>query len=121
MSASLLVLVIDDLGKVHDVLEAWERVGVPGVTMLDSIGSKRLNDAMRDDLPPLISLRAMLEGTEMPNRVLFSLVNDDAVLERATAAAEHIIGDFCNNHTGIMFVLPISRSWGVLKARPHTH
>ena len=119
MSTSLLVLVMDDLDKVHDVLEAWESVGMPGVTMFDSIGSKRLAGMGRDDLPLLVSLRAMLEGEEMPNRVIFSVVDDEIILEKAIMEAERIVGDFRNKHTGIMFVLPVARAWGILKAHPH--
>ena len=120
MSTSLLVLVMDDVEKVHDVLQVWEQVGMPGVTMLDSIGSKRLVDMGRDDLPLLVSLRAMLEGQEMPNRVIFSVVDDEVVLEKAIVETERIVGDFHKNHTGIMFVMPVARAWGILKVRPHS-
>ncbi len=75
MSLNLLVLVNDDLEKCHDVLEAWERAGVPGVTMIDTAGSQRLEG--RDDLPLMVSLRALISGEEAQNRTLFSLIDDD--------------------------------------------
>ncbi len=117
MSLNLLVLVIDDFEHCASVLEAWERAGVPGVTVIDSAGSRRMHG--RDDLPLMVSLRAMLSGEESPNRTLFSVIDDDAVLDKAVEAARRIIGDFQQRHTGILFVMPVARAWGVLKVRPH--
>jgi nitrogen regulatory protein P-II 1 len=119
MAVNLLVLVIDDLELEPDVLEAWEDAGVPGVTVLDSQGSRREDDESgRDDLPLIISLRSVLSSEETNNRMLFSVIDDEAVLEKAIQAAEHIIGDFRDRHTGIMFVVPVSRAWGILKVQP---
>ena len=118
MTTNLLVLVIDDPEKEPEILDAWEQAGVPGVTVLDTNGSRRISSG-RDDLPLLVSLRTVLEGEESNNRTLFSVIDDDAVLERAIQSAQAIIGDFHARHSGVMFVMPISRAWGILKVRPH--
>ena len=120
MATNLLVLVIDDLEVEPDILQAWEEAGVPGVTVLDSQGSRREDEGDRDDLPLIVSLRTVLSAEESNNRTLFSVIDDDAVLERAIQAAQRIIGDFRRRHTGIMFVVPVSRAWGILKVRPRT-
>ena len=117
MSLNLLVLVTDNVDKCRAILEAWERAGVPGVTLIDTVGSQRILN--RDDLPLMVSLRTMLAGNEAPNRTLFSLIEDEAVLELAIRAAQEIVGDFVAPHAGIMFVVPVSRAWGVLKVHPH--
>ncbi len=118
-NTSILVLVLDNTDLEMDILQAWEEAGVPGVTVLDSQGSKRSDDAGRDDLPLFVSLRSVLSGEESQNRTLFSVIDDDAVLEKAIQAAQSIVGDFQNPHTGILFVMPISRAWGIVKAKPH--
>jgi nitrogen regulatory protein PII len=109
---------MDDLEKEPDILAAWEQAGVPGVTVLDSQGSRR-EEGGRDDLPLIVSLRTVLSSEESHNRTLFSVIDDEAVLERAITAAQEIIGDFTHRHTGILFVVPVSRAWGILKVRPH--
>ena len=118
-NTSILVLVLDNTDLEMDILQAWEEAGVPGVTVLDSQGSKRSDDAGRDDLPLFVSLRSVLSGEESQNRTLFSVIDDDAVLEKAIQAAQSIVGDFQNPHTGILFAMPISRAWGIVKAKPH--
>jgi hypothetical protein len=116
--ASLLVLVLDELEKFPAVVAAWQEAGVPGVTVFDSVGSRRLQEyAKRDDVPLMPSLRSLFAGEEDHNRTLFAVIEDDAVLERAIVAAQNIVGDFMQAHTGILFVLPVSRTWGVPKAK----
>ncbi len=117
MATNLLVLVIDDTHKELDILEAWEKAGVPGVTILDSQGSRREGNE-HDDLPLFVSLRAVLSSEESRNRTFFSVIDDDATLERAILVAQQIVGDFRDRHTGILFVVPVTRAWGILRVMP---
>jgi nitrogen regulatory protein P-II 1 len=91
--AQLLVFVLDNLEQCPDVLAAWEEAGVTGVTILESTGMVRVRQALQDDFPLMPSLRDLLVGREAHHRTLFSIVQDDAVLERAIAATHHVIGD----------------------------
>lgn len=116
--ANLLVLVLDDLEKFPAILEAWKQAEVPGITVFDSVGSRVLRERVsRDDVPFIPSLRSLFAGEEDHNRTLFTVLEDDATLERAIAAAQSVVGDFMQPHTGILFVMPVSRTWGVPKAR----
>lgn len=115
--ANMLVLVLDDPDKFSAIIEAWETIGIPGVTMLDSVGSRQLRkNARRDDLPLIPSVRTVVAGTEEHNRTLFTVLEDDAMLERAIEAAHEIVGDFMEPQTGILFVVPVARTWGVPKS-----
>lgn len=110
---SLLVLVLDDPNKLTEVLAAWEEAGVPGVTVLESTGFARLRQRLRqDDLPLLPSLRTLFQAEEVQHNTLFSIVDDEAVIERTIAATQRIVGDLSQPNTGILFVLPVSRVVG---------
>ena len=118
--AHLLVLVLHDPDKCLVLAQAWERIGVTGVTLLDSIGSRQLrNQAHRDDLPLVPSMRALFANAEEHNRTLFTVIQEDALLDSAIREAEKIVGDFMEPHTGILFALPVSRTLGVPAAKPH--
>ena len=123
--AYLLVIVLDNLEQCSDILDAWEEAGTPGVTILESTGLARLRSAMRDDLPLLPSMRDLLASRELHHRTLFTVIEDEATLERVIAATERIIGDFSRHHTGLLFVVPVSRVLGlekqdVIENRPKT-
>ncbi len=115
--AQLLVLVIDQEEQAWDILSAWERVGVPGVTLIDSTGSQHSHDLTRDDLPFVVSLRAVLEQREKRTQLLFSVIEDDNICEQAVRAVLQLLPDFEQGHRGIMFTQPIARVWGYLSAK----
>jgi hypothetical protein len=93
----------------HDIIRVWEEAGVPGATILDSMGMRHLQKRQthRDDLPLMPSLRALLEQEEFNHRTVFSLVPDEFEL----------VGDFDAPHTGLLFVVPVLTVRG-LRHRP---
>jgi hypothetical protein len=80
MMTHLLVLVVDDVEKFPELLQAWEDIGVPGVTIVESRGSRRLGDSLRDDLPLIVSLRALLETERPHNFTVFTVMCEPTAL-----------------------------------------
>ena len=112
----MVVVVMSDVAKCHDVLRVWEDQGVSGVTILESLGAQKIREvrAARDDLPLVPSLRHLLEGEEYHHRTAFAILDDDFDLDgliRATEAA--VGGDFDAPDTGILFVVPVIRALGM--------
>ena len=116
--AHLLVCVLNNLEQCPDILDAWEAAGAPGVTILESTGLGRVRSAVRDDLPLLPSLRDFLASQELHHRTIFTVIEDEATLERIIAATEQVIGDLSRHHTGLLFVVPVSRVLGLEKRDP---
>lgn len=116
--AYLVVFVLNNLEQCSAVLDAWEKAGVPGVTILESTGLGHLRGAMRDDLPLIPSLRDLLASQELHHRTLFSVIPDEATVERVIAATEQVIGGFTRHHTGLLFVVPVARVLGLEKKGP---
>jgi nitrogen regulatory protein PII len=105
----LLVFVLDNLEQCSDILAAWEEAGAPGITILESTGLGRLRQAMLDDLPLLPSLHDLLVSQELHHRTLFSVIEDEATLERVIAATEHLVGGASCGYAGLLFVAPVTR------------
>lgn len=111
---NLLVLVTPDEAKGEEILERWRVAGVRGATILASAGQGHPDErGARDDVPLFPSLRALFASGEVSHRTYFALIDDDAVLERAVAGAQAVVGDFDAPDSGIMFVSPVSRAWGL--------
>lgn len=117
--AYVLVLVLDNLEQCPAVLDAWEEAGVGGVTILESSGLGRMRGIFSDDLPLIPSLRDLLATREFQHRMLFTVLEDEATLERVIAATERVVGDLNEPHTGLLFVMPVSRVLGLHKRRPN--
>jgi hypothetical protein len=112
--ADLVVLVLNDPEKTDEVLAAWVDAGVSGATILNSTGLARHMDGFgaRDDLPLIPSLSSLLRAQETAHRTMFVLVPDGFNIDNLIAATEAEIGRLEEPHTGILFVVPVSRVVG---------
>jgi len=112
----LVVFVLDDPDRCRDILDAWEEVGAPGVTILDSSGLGRVRRAgIRDDIPLMPSLNDLFRGQEARHRTLFSVVQDQSQADAIAKATQAVIGDLDRGHTGVLFVVPVSQVYGLHK------
>ena len=111
----LIVAILTDLQTCHDVIHLWEELGVPGATILDSIGMRHLKErhAHRDDLPLIPSLRSMLEQEEYNHRTLFSVVPDEFDVDDLVHRTDGLVGDFEAEHTGLIFIVPVLQVRGL--------
>ena len=114
----LIVTILINLQTCHDVIHLWEELGVPGATVLDSIGMRHLQQrhARRDDLPFMPSLRSLMEQEEYNHRTVFSVVPDDFDVDQLIQRTEELVGDFEAEHTGLIFVVPVSQVRGLRRA-----
>ncbi|MCS7283240.1 MAG: hypothetical protein RMK65_05350 [Anaerolineae bacterium] len=111
--AYLVVLVLDNPDQCPDVLRAWEEVGVPGVTILESTGLARMQKGIRDDLPLVPSVWDLLGTRELHHRTLFTVLSNEEMVDRVIGATQKITGDLNTHHTGILFVVPVIRALGL--------
>lgn len=110
----MILLVLDNLNQCPAVLDAWEAAGVPGITILESTGLGRLRQpGIRDDFPLMPSLLNLMKGREQHHRTFFTVVEDDALVDRVIEATQAITGDLDDAHNGILFVLPVTRVVGL--------
>ena len=110
---NLLVFVLSDRNQCGDIVDAWKAAGVAGITILESTGLGRSQVGIRDDVPLMPGLSDFLANRELHHRTLFSVIEDEATLERVIAATERVIGDFTRHHTGLLFVVPVTRVLGL--------
>ncbi len=115
--AYMVLLVVDKMELCDAVMEAWRRAGVPGITLLESSGLHR-RKALRDDLGLMPSLDALMASQEYTHRTLFTVVPDEALVQRIVQATEEIVGDLNEPYTGILVVLPVLQVYG-LRKRPY--
>lgn len=108
----MLIMVLDDVSHLNEVLAAWEGAGARGVTILESTGLHRVMLRHRPEAA-YAGFGRLFGSSYVGHNTLFAVVNSMEVVEAAVAAAEGIIGDLNNPHTGIVFALPVTRAWGL--------
>jgi hypothetical protein len=111
----MILFVLHDATKVHDLLNAWKAAGATGATVLFSTGMGRIiqDNSLRDDLPLMPSLSDFYIQSEELSRTIFTIIDDDLV-ERIIALTEQIAGDLCIPGNGILVVLPTDQVRGLI-------
>ena len=113
---SLAFLVLHDLNHFDDILSAWHDAGAPAITILDAVGTRDLKEqASRDDLPLMPSIRDLIQSDDAPRTTIFSVVPDD-IVDKLADATEKLMGDLSEKGKGIFFVVPVTRVIGLRSA-----
>lgn len=111
----LVVLITSRVEECHTVGEAWQKAGAPGVTLIESYGLRRIQEASRslEVLPGMLSLLEILRETdEIRSMILLSVVEAPQV-DALVTATEAILGDLNIPNTGVLFVLDVARTVGL--------
>jgi nitrogen regulatory protein P-II 1 len=111
----LVLFVLNEAEHLQSVLNAWEREGVSGVTILHSsgLGRVRMDIGLRDDLPLMPSLKDLFENEEYFSRTLFSIVKDEPMAERLVTATEKVVGDLHKPGKGLIVIIPLLKAYGL--------
>ncbi|MGQ9832663.1 MAG: hypothetical protein ACUVRJ_02515 [Candidatus Villigracilaceae bacterium] len=115
--SSFILFVLHDSEKLNDLLAAWKEAGIRGATVMfnTGLGRLRLNEGLRDDLPLIPSLSDFFDHPELHGRTVFTVVDDDALINRLVEVTQQIVGDLNQPDTGLLIVLPVSRVYGLDK------
>jgi len=108
----LLVMVLDDAQRLDDVLRAWMQAGVPGITILESTGIHRVLTRHRAQ-PAYMGFGQMFGSGRVGHNTLLAVIDAMETAEAAVAATEEVVGTLDRPDTGLVFVVPIARTWGV--------
>ena len=110
--SSMVMLVLHDLSHFNPVMAAWRDAGAPAITILDSVGTRELEEQVaRDDLPLMPSVRDLLQSDDAPRKTIFTIV-EDAVVDPLIEATEKVMGNLSEAQKGILIVLPVTRVVG---------
>lgn len=115
---SMILFVLHDAEKLQEVLNAWEETGITGATVFLSTGIGRIRDseALREDLPIMPSLDDFYPSPENVGRTIFTITEDESLVEKIIRATESVVGDLHEPKRGILAVLPTSAIHGMRKS-----
>lgn len=110
----MILCVIDQPDQLGPVLQAWQKNGITGVTILESTGLHRLSEQHR--IPMRYALGS--SSPERGNNTLFTIVEKEEMIKRCLEVTESVIGDFDDPNTGIFIAWPIGFAKGVNGKQP---
>jgi hypothetical protein len=114
MENYLLIMVLDDSTRLNEVMEAWRTAGIRGITIFESTGMNRV--LPRHTAQPMFAgFGQVFGGGRVGHHTLFAIIDSMALAEGAVRATEAVIGKLDDPHTGIVFVTPVLKVWGLVE------
>lgn len=117
-----ILFVLHDISKMKDLLHAWEEAGVKGATVLFSTGLGRIRQSfgLMEDFPLFPTMSDIMERLEDMDlsRTLFSVIDDENIVESVLQQTQKVVGDLSQPDTGILIVLPVAKVYGLKQFNP---
>ena len=112
MNALFIVINSDDY--VEDILSEFLEIGVRGATILESQGmGSAIAQGDTSNVPLFGSLKRYLDNSRPYNKTIFTIIEDEELLEKAVKTVQDIIGDMEQPGVGIMFTMPVGKVYGM--------
>lgn len=112
----VLFLVLNEIEYLDDILSAFVDVGVKGATILDSQGmASAIASNGNKQLPLFGSLKSFLDSSRPYNKTVFTVIENEDLLEKAVEAVNNVIGDIRKPGIGLMFTIPVGNIYGLPK------
>lgn len=110
----MVMLILHRVDECTNILDAWDAEGVGGITILESSGMGRERRIKTErDIPLIPSLSDFLRTPEDRHRTIFTVVENEAWVDRLIEVTEKILGNMENPKNGVIFVLPVARAHGL--------
>lgn len=114
----MVMFVLDDPERLDAILDAWQTVGVTGVTIIESSGLHRVRRRRPLGMRYALEARGETSRVKMEHYTLFAIVPDETVVHACREASEKIIGDLAGPDTGVLASWELSIASGVSVTAP---
>ena len=106
----LLVCVINQEDKLEPVLSGLAGLGVTGATI---VGTRGMAEHLPAGTPVLAGLQDLLSRSRPEHKMILSVIESDATLERAIEMIRNVLGNLERAGSGILFTIPVTRALGL--------
>ncbi|MCK9443628.1 MAG: hypothetical protein M0Q14_03740 [Tissierellaceae bacterium] len=110
---NILFLVLNKTEYLDDILDTFVEVGVKGATILDSQGMGSAMASADRNAPFFGALRHLMDNSRPYNKTIFTVIEDEKILDEVVQAVKEILGDMKEPGVGLMFTLPIGKVYGM--------
>ncbi len=109
-----LFIVLNEIEYLDDILDGFVDIGVKGATILDSQGmGSAITNSGRGSDPFFGAIRTFLDNARPYNKTIFTVIEEEEVLQEAVKTVKRILGDINKPGVGMMFTVPVGNVYGI--------
>lgn len=109
----MVMFVLDDPDILDKVLDAWDAIGVSGVTIIESTGINRRAKARQVGAPFMAGINRVMGSAMEGHYTLFTIVKGEPMVDACIRAAESVVGDLDQPDSGVLAAWPLTNVKGV--------
>ena len=110
----LLVIILREAGYLEQILDALMKVGVSGVTLLDSRGiSTRTYHRHIEQFSIAAVMEHLFVSDKQESKILLVLARYKSLLTKARKRIEEIVGDIDKPRNAVVFTVPVQDIRGI--------
>ena len=110
----LLVHVLEQTDRLPDLLAALAEAGVPGTTVIDSVGMGRILAETVPEGELVEKIRGIIDRGRPTNKTIFTAVSERETVETACEVIRRVCGDLDGPGRGILFWLRLDHAEGLI-------
>lgn len=113
---NMVMYIANDMAHIEGMIKVWTQAGVRNLTILDSVGlQEAVATGMASKSTVFPSMAKMLKKHRTPSRTIFSVIDDDDILNKAVAASNEFTNNWSDPESGVLLVLPVAQAHGLDK------
>lgn len=109
----MILFVLDDPNQLDAALDAWNEIGVSGVTIIESTGINRRRQARQVGEIFMAGINRLMSSDQESHYTLLTIVDSLQMVEKCTAVVEQIVGDLDAPNSGVLAAWPLDYVKGV--------
>lgn len=111
---NVLFIVLNEMENLDEILDSFVEIGIKGATILDSQGmGSAIANSGRGNEPFFGHIRHFLDDAKPYNKTIFTVIEEEELLEKAVETVKDILGDMSKPGVGMMFTLPVGHVYGL--------
>ncbi|GAB4527187.1 MAG: hypothetical protein OHK0046_44730 [Anaerolineae bacterium] len=103
----MVMLVLNEMTLLDKLLAVWKEAGVTGSTILETTGAFRRSQVTAIGARYIFGGAGAYQTSTVGNVTLFSIVHDEATVQRCLQATETVTGNLDEPNTGIFAAWPL--------------
>ena len=112
----VLFVVLNEIDYIEDILSGFVEQKVSGATILESQGmGSAIANSDNESMPLFATLRMLIGDSHPYSKTIFTVLKDEAMVERAVSVVQEVLSDFKDSGIGFMFTVPVAKVYPIKK------
>lgn len=111
-----LFVVLNEIDYIEDILSGFVDNKITGATIVESQGmGSAIVNSNNESMPLFATLRMMIGDSHPYSKTMFTVLENEAMVEKAVSVVQEVLSDVKDTGIGFMFTVPVANVYPMHK------